>query len=137
MRKRKSRNRKRKHKKNKKRKHGSRSRSERLLFKLLKTEYPSLYIKQQDRDLLNPYELDITIPELQIAIEWNGIFHYQPINSKTKLRKTQKKDRLKQKLLYEMNWTFYVVRHESKFNENIVNEHFETIQDIIDDKLNS
>jgi hypothetical protein len=40
-------------------------------------------------------ELDIYIPELKLAFELNGIFHYEPIFGKDKLEKTQNNDNRK------------------------------------------
>ncbi len=47
-----------------------------------------------DRDLLG-YELDIYIPSLKIAFELNGIFHYEAIFGKDKLKVTKERDLFK------------------------------------------
>lgn len=39
----------------------------------------SKYIKTQDKSLIPPYELDIYIPELQLAIEYNGTYWHSSI----------------------------------------------------------
>lgn len=109
--------------------------SETHLCRLLKKTYPQLTIKEQDRDLLNPYELDITIPELEIAVEWNGIFHYKPIGGKKRLRKTKAKDRMKIQRLEEMDWFFYVVKHEKRYDPDVVEAHFEVLCEVIDQRL--
>jgi hypothetical protein len=54
-----------------------------------------------DRSLLSNYELDIYIPNLKIAFELNGIFHYEPIFGEEKLKIIKKKDIEKINLCYE------------------------------------
>ena len=45
---------------------------EKELIDFCKEYYPNLIIN--DRELIKPYELDIVIPELKLAIEFNGIY---------------------------------------------------------------
>ena len=45
------------------------SNSEKELVDFCKQYYPNL--KENDRELISPYELDIVIPELKLAIEFN------------------------------------------------------------------
>ena len=45
------------------------SNSEKDLADFCKQFYPNL--KENDRELISPYELDIVIPELKLAIEFN------------------------------------------------------------------
>lgn len=40
-------------------------------------------------------ELDIYIPSLKLAVELNGIFHYEPIYGEEKLKQTQNNDNRK------------------------------------------
>jgi hypothetical protein len=58
--------------------------------------YPNLEIIFNNRTTVNS-ELDIYIPILKIAVELNGIFHYEPIYSSTGFNKIQQRD--KQKLI--------------------------------------
>ena len=46
------------------------SKSEKELADFCKQYYPNLI--ENDRQLIKPYELDIVIPELKLAIEFNG-----------------------------------------------------------------
>jgi len=78
---------------------------------------------------------DITIPELEIAVEWNGIFHYKPIGGKKRLRKIKAKDRMKVQRLSEMDWFFYVVKHEKRYDPNVVESHFDILCEVINQKL--
>lgn len=48
------------------------SNKEKELSDFCKQFYPNLI--ENDRELIAPYELDIVIPELHLAIEFNGVY---------------------------------------------------------------
>lgn len=56
--------------------------------------YPDLEIHFNRKDTIQS-ELDIYIPSLKLAFELNGIFHYEPIYGKDKLKKIQNNDERK------------------------------------------
>ncbi len=45
--------------------------------------------------MLDGYEIDIAISDLNLGIEWNGIVHFKPIYGQDKLNKIQQRDREK------------------------------------------
>ena len=53
--------------------------------------YPKLDIHFNRKDTIGS-ELDIYIPSLNLAVELNGIFHYEPIFGKDKLSKIKTND---------------------------------------------
>lgn len=59
--------------------------------------------------MLNGYEADIGIPELNLAIEWNGIVHYKPIYGQPKLNKIQQRDAEKQKIATSKNIELIII----------------------------
>lgn len=71
-----------------------RSKLEIWLEKELTYLYPTLEIHYNKTNTINS-ELDIYIPSLKLAFELNGIFHYEPIYSEEKLKKTQNNDNRK------------------------------------------
>lgn len=78
------------HNKNKKR--GTRrSKLEKYLEGQLAKLYPELLIRYNCKEEIGS-ELDIFIPSLNLAIEINGIFHYEPIFGIDKLQKIQNND---------------------------------------------
>ncbi len=68
-----------------------RSKLETWIEEKLKELYPNLEIHFNKKDTIGS-ELDIYIPSLKLAIELNGIFHYEPIYGKDKLNKIQNND---------------------------------------------
>ena len=83
---------------NKRRKKSRRSKIEINFFNSLKNKFPNLTILPNDKTMLNGLEVDVAIPELKLAIEWNGIVHFQPIYGEEKLKKIQNKDKEKLKI---------------------------------------
>lgn len=60
---------------------GKRSKAEKHLEEQLKIAFPTWEIEFNNRKILNGLELDVYIPHLKLAIEWNGIFHLQPVRN--------------------------------------------------------
>jgi len=82
---------------NKHKTHGTRrSKLEIWLEEKLTNHYPNLEIHFNKKDTIES-ELDIYIPSLSLAIELNGIFHYEPIFGPKKLNQIQTNDISKSK----------------------------------------
>ncbi len=80
---------------NKNKKTGTRrSKLEKWLEQKLNSLYPDLQIHYNRKDAINS-ELDIYIPSLKLAFELNGVFHYEPIYGKDKLRQIENNDNRK------------------------------------------
>jgi hypothetical protein len=71
-----------------------RSKLESYLESQLIILYPTLEIHYNRKDAINS-ELDIYIPSLTLAVELNGIFHYEPIYGADKLAQIQNNDQRK------------------------------------------
>ena len=75
--------------------HGTRrSKLEWWLAEQLQETYSSIIFHFNRKDTIGS-ELDIMIPELQLAFELNGVFHYKPIFGQKKLEAIQANDRIK------------------------------------------
>lgn len=72
-----------------------RSKLEKWLEERIRELYPNHEIHTNNKETINS-ELDIYFPQLKIAFEVNGIFHYQPIFGDKKLIAIQKNDKYKQ-----------------------------------------
>lgn len=80
---------------NKHKTHGTRrSKLEKYLEEQLTSLYPTFTILYNQKDAIQS-ELDIYIPSLNLAIELNGIFHYEPIYGEKKLEQIQNNDNRK------------------------------------------
>lgn len=71
-----------------------RSKLEKYVEQHLSIEFPNLKFIFNDISAIGA-ELDIYIPELRLAFELNGIFHYEPIYSETNFIKMQSRDKQK------------------------------------------
>lgn len=56
------------------------SKEEVAVFNYVKDLLPESIVIQRDRSIINPYELDIVIPELKIAIEYCGLYWHSEVS---------------------------------------------------------
>ena len=113
-----------------------RSKLEMWLEQQLVLLYPHLKIDFNKIDTINS-ELDIYIPSLNLAFELNGIFHYEPIYSEEKLKKTQNNDTRKFQACIEKQIELCVIdtSSQSYFKEKTSKKFLDIIVDIINKKL--
>ncbi|MDY7013671.1 MAG: hypothetical protein SVX43_08735 [Cyanobacteriota bacterium] len=90
-----------------------RSKLESWLESQLSLLYPDLEIHYNRKDAINA-ELDIYIPSLSLAIELNGVFHYEPIYGEDKLLQIQNNDARKIKVCLEQGIELKLI-NTSKF----------------------
>lgn len=100
--------------------------------------YPNLNIDYNKTNAIGA-ELDIYISKLKIAIELNGIFHYEPIFGDNKLTKIQNKDLSKTKLCIENKIDLCVIDTSSQkyFKEKSSKKYLDIITNIINERLTS
>ena len=72
----------------------SRSKVELFLEEKLPKDFPNVDFIFNDKQTIGS-ELDIYMPQLKIAIELNGIIHYEPIYGESTLIRTQNNDKKK------------------------------------------
>ena len=122
---------------NKHKKYGTRrSKLEIYLENKLSELYPNLKILYNNKEAINS-ELDIYIPNLKLAFELNGIFHYEPIFGEQKLERVQKNDKNKFQLCQENNISLCVIDTSSLkyFKEQNAEKYLNIIKDIINESL--
>jgi endogenous inhibitor of DNA gyrase (YacG/DUF329 family) len=87
----------------------NKSRAESRLVEIIKKDFPNLYIKENDRTILNGLELDLYIPDKNIGIELNGPCHYIPIFGNKELLKTKNKDIIKKETMQNLKIHFFQI----------------------------
>lgn len=114
-----------------------RSKLEKWLEEKLNAKYPNLTIKFNNVEAIQA-ELDIYLPDLKVAFELNGIFHYEPIFGPEKLKKTQNNDKRKFQACLEHGIELCIIdtsKHRY-FKEKSSFKILEIIELIINNKLN-
>lgn len=101
-----------------------------LQFRELLDKY-HIYYESNKRDLIpSKYEIDIWIPNKKMAIELNGIWHYDPKvynYNMEKFNKRIQKDKIKEKEVKELGYTFIVfkdneIENKEKFFEEFIKQ---------------
>lgn len=87
----------------------------------------------------NKFEIDIAIPNLSIAIEWDGATHFMPIYGEEHLQKVIEKDDAKDSALMDAGWRVIRCRdhstaHSRAFCRRSVDKIIGAIKDIVDNK---
>jgi hypothetical protein len=113
-----------------------RSKLEIYLESKLQYQYPKLEIHFNRKDAINS-ELDIYIPKLKLAIELNGIFHYEPIYGKEKLQQIQNNDNRKFQACLEKQIELCIIDSSklSYFKEQNAKPYLDIITNIINNKM--
>lgn len=70
------------------------------------------------------WDADIILHHLKIAILYNGIFHYKKVYKDQKLERMIAKDRLKEKIIIDNGYTYYIIKDLGGFNKIFVENQF-------------
>jgi len=118
-------------------KHGTRvSKLEIWIKEKLSDIYSRLKILYNEKETINS-ELDIYIPELKLAFELNGIFHYEPIHGKDLLKRIKNNDNRKFQACLEKDIELCIIDTSSQkvFKEETSEKFLHIIKNIINSKL--
>lgn len=108
-----------------------RSKIETFLENKLRETFPDLEIVCNSKSEIGS-ELDFYFPELKLAIEINGIFHYEPIFGPDKLIQIQNNDKAKLRACDEKGIDLIVIACTHKYlKEKEKNDYLSRIIDII------
>ena len=87
---------------------------------------------EHNKPIFNGWDADILLPELKIAIQWNGPWHYKQISKKksASLLSIQNRDRIKKREIENAGWSLYIIKdqdsHKNKQKRlNFVKNHFD------------
>jgi len=121
---------------NKHKTHGTRrSKLEVYLEDQLTQKFADLEIHFNRKDTIGS-ELDIYVPSLNLAIELNGIFHYEPIFGSNKLNQIQANDFSKSKACFDKEIDLCVIdtSQQKRFTESSSQVFLNIITDIINQR---
>jgi len=98
--------------------------------------YPNLKFEFNQKDAINS-ELDIYIPELKLAFELNGIYHYEPIHGDKKFEQIQNNDNRKFAACLEKEISLCIIDTSKQvhFREKASIPYLNIIKEIIDKEL--
>lgn len=113
-----------------------RSKIEQYLETKLQQLYPDILFCFNQKDAINS-ELDIYIPNLKLAFELNGIYHYEPIYGQEKLNRIINNDQRKFQACLEKQIELCIIDISklSYFKEKNVIPYLEIITNIINKKI--
>lgn len=116
--------------------HGAkRSNLEKWIEEKLILLYPNLDFHFNRKDTITS-ELDIYIPSLRLAFELNGIFHYEPIYGKDRLKRSMENDDRKFLKCQELNISLCVIATHEFSHNNKKPERSQKYLDIITSIIN-
>jgi len=105
-----------------KQKETRRSKNEKLFFKLCQNYFKDV---KSNEPIFNGWDADVIIEDIQVAILWNGKWHYEKITEKHSVKQVQNRDNIKIKEIENYGYTPYIIKDMGKFNEKFVKEQFE------------
>jgi hypothetical protein len=114
--------------------HGNRrSKLEVFLEEQIRIKYPKLVLLCNNKSIIDS-ELDFYFPTLHLAIELNGIFHYEPIFGESKLAQIQNNDNKKYFLCQQHQINLAIVDSSSckYLNQAAKNKYWNIVKQIIE-----
>lgn len=81
--------------------------------------------------IFNGWDADIILPELKIAVLWNGIWHYKQVRADHNLSEVQRRDALKLKIIRKHGYIPYIVKDMGKENRTFVRLEFEYFKEFL------
>jgi hypothetical protein len=99
-----------------------RSKNEIYFYDLCKCKFANVLHNEQ---MFNGWDADVILPDLKIAILWNGVWHYKKVHEKHSLKKQKIRDRLKIKEIQKLNFIPYVIKDLGSFDVKKVEMEFQ------------
>lgn len=99
-----------------------RSKNEIYFYELCTTKFTRVLHNEQ---IFNGWDADVILPDLKIAILWNGIWHYKKVHKDHSLIQVQNRDKLKMKEIKKCGYYSYVIQDMGNRSKKKVEEEFE------------
>lgn len=81
--------------------------------------------------MFNGWDADVILPNLKIAVLWNGNWHLKKITIKHSVKQVQNRDRIKIKNIVECGYIPYIIEDEGKYKPIFVENMFELFSDFV------
>lgn len=78
-----------------------------------------------NKPIFNGWDADVIIPELKIAILWNGKWHYEKLTENHSVKQVQNRDRIKIKEIKKLEYTPYIIKDMGREDKKYVEAEFE------------
>lgn len=98
-----------------------RSKSEIYFCELCESHFNNVLANQT---IFNGWDADIILPDLKIAILYNGAWHYIQISKKVSLKQIQNRDKIKIEEIKKCGYTPYIIKDLGSFNKKFIEDQF-------------
>jgi hypothetical protein len=72
----------------------------------------------------NYWDADIIIKNINVAVLYNGIWHYKQVRKNHNLAQVQARDKIKESVIKNNGYTYHIVKDMGKFNKQFVDGQF-------------
>lgn len=100
-----------------------RSKNEIYFSQLCKEKFTVL----ENEPMFNGWDADIILPDLKLAILWNGAWHYKKITKKHSVEQVTNREGKKIKEIIEKGYQCYIIKDMGKWNKKFVEEKFQDL----------
>lgn len=101
-----------------------RSKNERYMADLCEEHFDLVWT---NRPMFNGWDADIILPDIKLAILWNGVWHYKKVTEKHSLSQVQNRDVIKMREIKQCGYTPYVIKDMGKANKRFVESEFQKL----------
>lgn len=77
-----------------------------------------------NKAMFNGWDADVILPEVKVAVLWNGKWHYEKITERHSLAQVQCRDKLKIKAIEECGFLPYIVKDMGRYSTTFVEKQF-------------
>ena len=78
-----------------------------------------------NQPIFDGWDADVILPELKIAVLWNGNWHYKQISKTQSLHQVLVRDTIKLKVIEKHGYIPYIIKDTGKYNISFVKQEFE------------